>query len=207
LPHFKAPLVRLAFSVEVEVNVEDNFFVAFLSLALAGLLAWLWATESGARWALGQVPGLTLEGWKGELGSRQLFSRRLRLVTAGGTLTLDDVDLRGMHWVLRPYPGAAIGLSLESASVRRAEWKTAATSSSCVAPAASCECASAIPRLCAPWSRRTGASGEHSGLMFVSDELTAPWTLVSRRLSHTLIIPSGRIFIERGRVVLDPLPP
>ena len=50
-------------------------------------------------------------------------------------------------------------------------------------------------------------SGKHGSLMFVSDQLSAPWTLVSRRFSHTLIIPSGRVFIERGRVVLNPLPP
>ena len=39
-----------------------------LLLAIALMLGWVVGTESGSRWALGRVPGLTLTGFEGRLG-------------------------------------------------------------------------------------------------------------------------------------------
>lgn len=114
--------------------------LAWLGLGLAALLglavlslggggAWLWATEAGTRWALAQVPGLTVQGLQGAPGRGQLAWQQLSLATPAGQLQLNDVRLEGLQYRLRPAPGQWLGWQVAVAEVGELRWQSAPAAS------------------------------------------------------------------------------
>ena len=68
-----AATLRLLLPVAVVLAV-----VAAVLGAIAGGGWWLARTEGGTRWLLAQVPGVSVEGWRGALLDERLGADRLR---------------------------------------------------------------------------------------------------------------------------------
>ena len=103
-------------------------------LLLGGGATWLWATESGTRWALSQVPGLSFAELKGAPGLGGLSLGRLNLKTPAGELTLTQVQLQGLQYRWRPAPGQWLAWHMASAQVAALRWQSAPSSGPAVAP-------------------------------------------------------------------------
>lgn len=112
-----------------------------LAATAAGLLlvgsgaTWLWATESGTRWALSQVPGLQFAELQGAPGLGNLSLGHLNLKTPAGELTLKRLQLQGLQVRWRPAPGQWLAWQLASAQVAELRWQSAPSTGPSVAPA------------------------------------------------------------------------
>ena len=51
------------------------------------------------------------------------------------------------------------------------------------------------------------SSSKHTSLVLVPNQFPTRGAFVARRLGYTIIIPRGRIFIKRGRIITNTLPP
>lgn len=99
-----------------------------LILALgAGVGTWVWRSEGGARWALGHVPGLQVQGWRGAPGQGALAAERLVLTTDAGVLDMSDVQLHGLRWVWNPAPRLWLRVELDRASANTLTWRARAS--------------------------------------------------------------------------------
>jgi translocation and assembly module TamB len=97
--------------------------VLLLAVAVAG-----WAllhSEAGLRWLLPRVPGLTVDGVQGSLGSGRIAIARLRWDGAPGRLDVDALALDGLQWRLRPAPGQWVALQADGLSADRVAWVSA----------------------------------------------------------------------------------
>ncbi|MBQ0958241.1 translocation/assembly module TamB domain-containing protein [Ideonella sp. 4Y11] len=99
-------------------------------LAAAGIGAggWLLRTEAGAAWALGQVPGLRVDGLQGTLSGPDLSARALHWQGSAGQLDLGAWQLRGLRWQWRPAEGAWLGLQAEALQADSVQWRSAPSS-------------------------------------------------------------------------------
>jgi translocation and assembly module TamB len=100
---------------------------ALLVVALvAGALHTLLMRESGTRWLLQQVPGLTVEGWQGALLGDSWRSERLRIEWDNGRAhaELTKVQATGLTWRWRPSPQAWLGLAVDQLAVAQVVVKT-----------------------------------------------------------------------------------
>ncbi|MBS0306554.1 MAG: translocation/assembly module TamB domain-containing protein [Proteobacteria bacterium] len=97
--------------------------------ALYGGARWLLASEDGARWLLGVLPGVQAEGVRGTLLGPRFEAERLRVQWAGGeeSVHIEGLDLQGIAW--RRSADAALWLELDiaRAAARRVVVDTGAT--------------------------------------------------------------------------------
>jgi translocation and assembly module TamB len=96
-------------------------------LALLGVAGWrVVASESGTRWLLSQVSGLTITGLRGSLQGGPLSAARVAFGVKGSPVQVvaDGVSWRSLGWRWRPYPGAWTGLVLDGLRAQRIEIHT-----------------------------------------------------------------------------------
>ncbi|MFZ2987435.1 hypothetical protein, partial [Ideonella sp.] len=90
----------------------------------AALLGWIWHADSGTAWLLRQLPMLTLQAPQGALGSGQFRTERLQLDLAAGQLVIEQAEIKGLDWTLRPHGGAWLGLSMQSLTGQTLRWQS-----------------------------------------------------------------------------------
>jgi translocation and assembly module TamB len=98
-----------------------------LALALVGGAAWLWKSDSGMRWLLGQVPGLEAVEMRGRPSGGVFSVGQLRWQREGLRVEVDGLAWRDARWQWRPHPGAWLGISLDGAQVREVRVTTSPT--------------------------------------------------------------------------------
>jgi translocation and assembly module TamB len=87
-----------------------------LVVAVGAGLRWLLYTESGARWAVRQAPGLELQNLRGGLLGERLQVDRLIWRDPGGmVVTVQSLDLQGLRWHWFPRRGVWVALELDRA--------------------------------------------------------------------------------------------
>jgi translocation and assembly module TamB len=82
-----------------------------LVLLVAGMFAF-WRSDAGPRWALGQVPGLTVSGLSGRPDGGRFGAERLEWRSGDTRVTVEGLAWRDLGWRLRPYPGAWLRIEL-----------------------------------------------------------------------------------------------
>jgi len=105
-------------------------------LALGALaLHLLLQREAGARWLLGQVPGLQVQGWQGALGGERWQAERLRYSWDQGrsVLVIESLDASGLRWRWRPHTEAWLGLDIGQLDAARVTLTTASAAASTAA--------------------------------------------------------------------------
>ncbi len=96
--------------------------------AIAGGGWWLARTEGGTRWLLAQVPGVTVDGWRGALLDERLGADRLRIewgpAAARQSVTVSGLQAEGLRWTWQPLPGAWVGLDAARLAATRVDVDT-----------------------------------------------------------------------------------
>ena len=82
-----------------------------LGLLVVGSLAF-WRSDAGLRWALGQVPGLTVNGLSGRPDGGRFGADRVEWRSGDTRVAVDGLSWRALDWSLRPYPGAWLRIEL-----------------------------------------------------------------------------------------------
>jgi translocation and assembly module TamB len=95
--------------------------VLLVALVIGGGAHWLWRTESGTRWLLSWVPGLSVDGVQGSLFGERFAVRRLRLKWNAGQAHADVEGLQwtGAHWTFTPLSPRWFQLHLETCEAGR----------------------------------------------------------------------------------------
>lgn len=96
--------------------------IAALLLALAALLY----HPAALPWALGQVPGLHVEGVQGTLadGRLQIAKLAFDVPDDGGRLQIDELQLQRRAITFRPQPGIWLDLQVEALTLARLQWQS-----------------------------------------------------------------------------------
>ncbi len=106
------------------------WFTASSTLMLAALLgAGWWAVihhPLSLPWLLRQVPGLSVQGFQGTLGSGSFQAQSLRWQLPGnsGQISAQGLQLTNGRWAWRPEPGQWFALHLATLSAERVQWRS-----------------------------------------------------------------------------------
>lgn len=87
----------------------------------------LWHSQTATAWALGQVPGLQVDGWQGSPGSGPLRAQRLRWESPAGRLEITDLQVQSLEWHWQSGPGPNLALRLPELKIARLQWHSAST--------------------------------------------------------------------------------
>ncbi len=113
--------------------------LAVALVALAALLATVWHSEGGLRWALGRVPALAVEGVEGSLSGGDLRIAHLHLAAGALQLDIERARLQGLrlHW--RPGHGLWVAAHADHLSAQGATlaWRPTTPSGQRAGPPAS----------------------------------------------------------------------
>ncbi len=96
--------------------------LAALLLALAALLY----QPAALPWALGQIPGLRVEGVQGTISGGDLRIAKLSFSVPddGGQLQIDGLQMQRRAWQFRPKPGLWLSLHFEALDLARVHWQS-----------------------------------------------------------------------------------
>jgi translocation and assembly module TamB len=87
----------------------------------------LWHSQTATAWALGQVPGLQVDGWQGSPGSGPLRAQRLHWESPAGRLDITDLQVQSLEWHWQSGPGTNLALRLPELKIARLQWHSAST--------------------------------------------------------------------------------
>lgn len=82
----------------------------------------LWHSPVATAWALGQVPGLQVEGWQGSPGSGPMRAQRLRWESSAGRLEITELEAQRLEWQWQSGPGSNLALQLPELKIARLQW-------------------------------------------------------------------------------------
>lgn len=89
---------------------------------IAGAGWWLARTEGGTRWLLSQLPGVTVEGWRGALLDERFAADRVRVewgaATPRAAVEISGLAAEGLRWSWQPRAGAWVGLDAARLAAR-----------------------------------------------------------------------------------------
>lgn len=108
-----------------------------MALLLAGSAWWIWRSERGLDWLLGQVPGLELHGRHGRPDGGPFSAQLLVWRGSGLSVRIEGLSWRDLEWRWRPHPGAWLRLQIAEPQAQGVHVTTGPPTSEPAAPPAS----------------------------------------------------------------------